>query len=272
MTAREARESAREAAAAEPAEREHGPIPTISEELAEAERPSGPLEKGAKAGKRPSREYSVGEEIANSITHGVGVVFSIVALVLLIVTAVLRGDGWALGSGIVFGLALILLYTGSTLYHAIPFPKARHVFKILDHSMIYVLIAGSYTPFCLVTLREQGGWWMFAIVWVLAAAGISMEAFWAYRPRWLSVLVYLGMGWLVMFMIGPMLKAFVGPSQAGLWLLVAGGLCYTAGTAFYVFKRVPYLHMVWHLFVLAASVCHFLAVVLYVMPDVKPLF
>jgi hemolysin III len=208
-----------------------------------------------------TREYTVGEEIANSITHGVGVVFSIVALTLLVVYAF--GDPWALGSGIVFGMSLILLYAGSTLYHAIPFPRARHVFKMVDHSAIYLLIAGSYTPFTLVTLRSSGGWWMFAVVWALAAIGIAAEAFWTYRPRWLSAAVYLFMGWLAVFMISPM-RASLAP--AGLWLLVAGGLCYTLGTIFYVYKRVPYFHMVWHLWVLAGSVCHFLAVLLYVVP------
>jgi hemolysin III len=214
-------------------------------------------------GERAAREYTVGEEIANSITHGIGVAVSIVALTLLVAWASLYGDGWALAGAIVFGISLILLYTGSTLYHAIPFPKARRIFKVLDHSAIYLLIAGTYTPFTIVTLREAGGWWMFVIVWALAAIGIATEAFWTYRPRWVSAVVYLGMGWLVIFMIGP-IRAALAP--AGLWLLVAGGLCYTLGTVFYVFKRVPYFHMVWHLWVLAGSVCHFLAVLLYVMP------
>lgn len=216
----------------------------------------------AARGERATRDYTVGEEIANSITHGVGVAFSIVALTLLV--AFSFKDPWALASGIVFGISLILLYTGSTLYHAIPFPRARHVFKIIDHSAIYLLIAGSYTPFTLVTMRDDGGWWMFAVVWVLAAVGISTEAFWTYRPRWLSAVVYLFMGWLAVFMIAP-LRASLAP--AGLWLLVAGGLCYTLGTVFYVYKRIPYFHMVWHLWVLAGSVCHFLAVLLYVIPS-----
>jgi hemolysin III len=207
--------------------------------------------------------YSVGEEIANSVTHGVGIVFSLVALTLLVVFAVMRDDGWSLAGGIVFGVSLVLLYTGSTLYHAIPFPRARHVFKILDHSAIYVLIAGTYTPFTFVTLRNSGGWWMFAVVWSLAVVGIATEAFWTYRPGWLSVVVYVGMGWLVAFMVGPLRAAL--PAN-GIALLFAGGLAYTGGTVFYAIKRVPYFHMVWHLFVIAGSVCHFLAVLLYVMP------
>jgi hemolysin III len=214
-------------------------------------------------GERRSGDYTVGEEIANSVTHGVGIAFSLVALTLLIGSAVLYGDSWALAGGIVFGVSLILLYTGSTLYHAIPFPKARRVFKVLDHSAIYLLIAGSFTPFTLVTIRANGGWWLFALEWAFAAVGIGAEAFWTYRPRWVSAVVYLFMGWIAVFMIGPM-RASLSPT--GLWLLVAGGLCYTLGTAFYVYKKVPYFHMVWHLWVLAGSVCHFLAVLLYVVP------
>ena len=222
-----------------------------------------PASEGPARGEKKGRDYTVGEEIANSVTHGVGVAFSIVALTLLVVWAVRYGDGWALATGIVFGSSLILLYAGSTLYHAIPFAKARHVFKIFDHAAIYLLIAGSYTPFALVTMRDAGGWWMFAVVWTLAAIGISTEAFWAYRPRWVSAAVYLFMGWLAVFMIQP-LRASMHPN--GLWLLVAGGLCYTLGTVFYVYKKVPYFHMVWHLWVLAGSACHFFAVLLYVMP------
>jgi hemolysin III len=227
-----------------------------------------PLEDEAR-GERHSRDYTIGEEIANSVTHGVGVVFSIAALILLVAVSVRNGDAWALASGIVFGISLILLYTGSTLYHALPFPRARRVFKIIDHSAIYLLIAGSYTPFCLVTLRNDGGWWMFALLWVLAAVGISTEGFWAYRPRWLSAVVYLLMGWMVVFMIQPVMANL---DSTGLWLLVAGGLCYTLGTVFYAVKRVPYFHMVWHLWVLAGSACHVIAVLLFVMPSVKPLF
>jgi hemolysin III len=217
----------------------------------------------------PPRAYNLGEVIANSVTHGVGVIFSFVALTLLVVFAALWGNGWSLGGGIVFGVSLVLLYSGSTLYHSMVDPKARHVFKIIDHSAIYVLIAGSYTPFCIVTLRDvtigpvqHAGWWLFAVVWTLAAAGVSTEAFWTYRPKWLSVVVYLGMGWLVVLMFEP-LMANLTPN--GLWLLLAGGLAYTVGTVFYAAKKVPYFHMIWHLFVLAGSVCHFLAVLLYVM-------
>lgn len=208
------------------------------------------------------RPYSLGEEIANSIIHGLGVGLSVAALVLLVVFAVQSGDPLKLASAIVYGVALVLEYTASTLYHSFPQPKVKHVFKIFDHCGIYLLIAGTYTPFCLVTLRGDGGWLVFAVIWTFAIVGISLEAFWAYRPRWLSAAVYLGMGWMVVFSIKP-LAANLDP--AGLWLLVAGGLCYTVGTVFYVMKKVPYMHAVWHVWVLAGSLCHFLAVLLYVI-------
>jgi hemolysin III len=211
----------------------------------------------------PPSAYTIGEDIANSVTHGVGVAASISMLTLLVMFAALWGDGYSLAGAIVLGISLVLLYTGSTLYHSLPFPKARHVFKIIDHCAIYVLIAGSYTPFTIGPLRAHGGWWMFAVVWTLAAAGIAMEAFWTYRPRWLSIVVYLGMGWLVVTMIKPVMATV---ASTGVWLLIAGGLAYTVGTIFYGLKKVPYFHMVWHLFVLAGSICHFLAVLLYVLP------
>lgn len=211
------------------------------------------------------RAYTLGEEIANSVIHGLGIGLGVAALVILVAFAVLSGDGYRLASAIVFGVALVLEYTASTLYHSFPQPNVKHIFKILDHAGIYILIAGSYTPFCLVTIRDNGGWVMFWIVWGLAALGISTEAFWAYRPRWLSALVYLGMGWLVVLAVGP-LMANIEP--AGLWLLVAGGLAYTVGTIFYVLKKVPYMHAVWHVWVLAGSVCHFLAILLFVIRPV----
>ncbi len=208
------------------------------------------------------RPYTLGEEIANSIIHGLGVGLSVAALTLLVVLAVQNGGGWKLGAAIVYGAALVLEYTASTLYHSFQQPRVKHVFKILDHAGIYVLIAGTYTPFTLVTLRDSGGWWLFALVWGIAVTGIAVEAAWAYRPRWVSAAVYLVMGWLVVLAIEPLAANLAAP---GVWLLVAGGLAYTVGTVFYVLKRVPYMHAVWHVFVLAGSVCHFLAVALFVL-------
>ena len=207
--------------------------------------------------------YSLGEEIANAVTHGLGIGLSVAALTLLVVVSAIWGNGWHLGSSIAYGVTLVLLYLASTLYHSITHEGARHVLKIIDHSSIYLLIAGTYTPFTLVTLRDNGGWWLFGIVWTLAIAGVVLEAFWVYRPKWLSVVVYLGMGWLVVTAINPLLENL---EPGGVWLLLAGGVAYTLGTIFYVLKRVPYMHAVWHLFVLAGSVCHFLAVMLYVLP------
>lgn len=208
------------------------------------------------------RPYTLGEEIANSIIHGLGAALSIAALTMLLVFAAQGGDTWAIASALVYGIALILEYTASTLYHSFPQERVKHVFKILDHCGIYLLIAGTYTPFCLVTLRGKGGLVVFGVVWGLAIAGISAEAFWTYRPRWLSAAVYLGMGWMIVFSIKQLAAAL---PPAGLWLLVAGGLCYTVGTIFYVLKKVRYMHAVWHVWVLAGSILHFLAVLLYVI-------
>lgn len=230
----------------------------IPEDLLDAEEVGDP--------KHP-HAYTVGEEIANSIIHGLGTVLSVAALTMLIVFAAQSHNSWALGAGIVYGISLLLEYTASTLYHSFPWPTAKHVFKILDHAGIYLLIAGTYTPFTLVTLRDASlgpirnvGLWLFGVVWTLAAVGIAVEAAWAYRPRWVSVAVYLGMGWLIVVAMQP-LVATLAPT--GLSLLVAGGLCYTAGTVFYVLKRIPYMHAIWHVFVLAGSILHFLAVLMY---------
>lgn len=206
--------------------------------------------------------YRTGEEIASAITHGLGVAGSIVALVVMIVYATSSGDGFRIAAAITFGVSLIFLYLSSTLYHSLTPPKAKRVFKILDHAGIYFLIAGSYTPFTLVTLRGPWGWGIFATIWTLAAIGIATEAFWVDRPKWLSAAVFIGMGWIVVVATKPLLAAL---PTTGLWLLLAGGLAYTLGTAFYVLKRVPYTHAVWHLWVIGGSACHVLAVLLFVL-------
>lgn len=207
--------------------------------------------------------YSLGEEIANAVTHGVGAALSVAALVVLIFIAAMWGNGWHLASAIVYGVTMFLLYTASTLYHAITHPGARRVFKVIDHAGIYLLIAGTYTPFTLVTIRDEGGWWLFAVVWTLAVAGITLEAFWVDRPKWVSAVVYLGMGWLAIFAIKPIANNL---EPAGVRLLIAGGLAYSLGTIFYLLKKVKWMHPVWHLWVLAGSLLHFLSVMLYVFP------
>lgn len=208
--------------------------------------------------------YTVGEEIFNSVTHGVGVLLGIAALVLLIVkAAVAPAHPASMAAGIVYGITIILEYLFSTLYHAIPARGAKLVFRVFDHSGIYLLIAGSYTPFLLVTLADYGGFPMFVAIWALAIAGILFELIGRERqPKWVTILIYLIMGWLVVFRLPQLLHAL---NPIGIGLLLAGGLCYTAGTAFYVAKRIRYMHSVWHLWVLAGSVLHFMAVILFVI-------
>lgn len=218
----------------------------------------------ARRGLRELPHYTLGEEIFNSVTHGIGVLLAIAALVLLIVKAALGGGGAThIASAIVFGISMILEYLASTLYHAIAHKGAKRVFRTIDHSCIYLLIAGSYTPFLLIPLAPYGGIPMFALIWVLAIAGISFEIVGRERqPRWVTTLIYLVMGWLVVFRL-PQLIAALDPVCLG--LLVAGGLCYTVGTAFYLMKRIRYMHSIWHLWVLAGSVFLFMAVILFVI-------
>lgn len=226
---------------------------------------SKPVVGAARAVKRCVHpQYTVGEEIANSVTHGIGVALSIAALVIMIVKAAVGGAHPAsLASALVFGISLILEYLASTLYHAIAPQSAKRVFRIIDHSCIYVLIAGSYTPFCLVTLADAGGIPLCIAVWAIAAAGILFEAFMRERqPRWVTVAIYLAMGWLVVFRL-PQLLELLHPTA--LVLLALGGVCYTVGTVFYVLKKIRYMHSIFHLWVLAGSVLQFLAVVLFVI-------
>lgn len=205
---------------------------------------------------------SIGEEIANSVTHGLAAAFSVAALVILVVFSALRGNSWHVVSCTVFGVTLILLYLASTLYHAMPAGKAKRVLRILDHASIYLLIAGTYTPFTLVTLRGAWGWSIFGVVWGLAAAGIVFQSLLIGRLPALSTAVYVLMGWMVLIAFRPLLGAL---PWGGIAWLVAGGACYTVGVFFFV-SRWKFTHMVWHLFVMAGSVCHFFAVLLYVIP------
>ena len=203
------------------------------------------------------------EEIFNAITHGVGVVFAVSALVLLIVFASLYGNARHIVSVTIYGTTLVLLYLASTLYHSFTKEKVKDVFKLLDHSAIFLLIAGTYTPFMLVTLHGVLGWALLSVVWVFAILGITLKVFFVGRFTVFSTLLYLLMGWLIVVAMKPLMAAI---PASGLRLLVAGGILYTLGSFFYIRKSRPFNHGIWHLFVLAGSVCHFLSVLLYVLP------
>ncbi|HVF92421.1 MAG TPA: hemolysin III family protein [Blastocatellia bacterium] len=203
------------------------------------------------------------EELLNSITHGLGLALSIAGFLVLLVLSVIRGDAWHIAGCSIFGATLIFLYGASTLYHSFKALHLKRPLRILDHSAIYLLIAGTYTPFTLVNLRGPWGWSLFAAVWILAALGIVFKVFFVDRFAVASTVVYLLMGWLGIVAIKPIL-ALVPPG--GFAWLVAGGLAYTVGIVFFACRKVPYNHAIWHLFVLAGSICHYFAVVVSVLP------
>ncbi len=203
------------------------------------------------------------EEIVNAITHGIGALASAVAGSVLVVLAARSGTAVQVASALVFGVSLILLYTASTLYHAIRTQPTKRRLKVFDHCAIYTLIAGTYTPFALIALRGAVGWWLFGVAWGLAAIGIIFKLFFTGRFKLFSTLVYIGMGWMALVAIRPMIRQI--PLGALLWLM-AGGVAYTAGTIFYHNEKLRYSHAVWHLFVLVGSGCHFVAVMSQVLP------
>ena len=207
--------------------------------------------------------YTPGEEFANALTHGLGVALSVAGLAVLVTLTSLRGDAWRIVATAVFGATLVLLYTASTLYHCFRGERLKRLLRKFDHAAIFLLIAGTYTPFLLVSLRGPWGWSLFGVIWALAVAGVTMKFWFTGRFKVVSTLLYLAMGWLVVIALRPMAHT-VAP--AGLWLLLAGGLCYTVGTVFYIWKRLPYHHAVWHLFVLGGSTCHFFAVFVAAVP------
>lgn len=202
-------------------------------------------------------------ELANSLTHGLGAVLGVAALAVMVVTASLHGTARDIVGASIFGSALVLLYTMSTLYHSFRGPRVKHVFKILDHNSIFVLIAGTYTPFCLRTLPAAWGWSIFGVVWGLAVLGIIFKSIFIRRLNWLSLAVYLGMGWIVLIAVKPLIENL---PPGGLAWLGGGGLFYTLGTVFYAWKSMKYHHAVWHLFVLGGSLCHVMAVLFFVIP------
>lgn len=206
------------------------------------------------------RTQSLGEEIANSVSHGVGLLAALAAAPILIVAAVWRGGAASIVGASVFAATVVVLYSASTLYHALPESGAKRVFQVLDHGAIFLLIAGTYTPFTLGVLRGAWGWTLFGLVWGLALIGVALKAAGGVRYPVLSTGLYLAMGWLVLIAVKPMWDRV---PMWGLFWLLAGGLAYTVGVAFFAAKRVPYGHFVWHLFVLVGTVCHFIAVLRY---------
>jgi hemolysin III len=207
--------------------------------------------------------YSTSEEVANSVTHGIGLILAIAGLAVLIGFASRLGNVWHLVSCTVFATTLILQYAFSTLYHSIQIPRAKSIMRVLDHSAIFLLIAGTYTPFMLVNLRDTWGWTLFGIIWTLALLGVLFQVSLLRRWQGISLSLYIGMGWVVVIAIKPMLDA-VAPG--GLILLLLGGLAYTSGVGFYLWKSLRYHHAIWHGFVLAGSILHFFAVLFYVIP------
>lgn len=207
--------------------------------------------------------YSRREEVANAITHGIGSALSVAALTLLIVFSAWKGTAWHVVSFTIYGVTMLLLYAASTLVHSFPEGKAKDLFETFDHACIYLFIAGTYTPILLTVLRGPLGWSLFGIVWGLAAFGVLFKAFFTKQFLVLSTLFYVAMGWLIVFAWKPLMMQL---EPGGAWLLISGGLLYTVGAVFYVWRGFPYHHAVWHLFVIAGSACHFFAILLYLLP------
>ncbi|HOJ68172.1 MAG TPA: hemolysin III family protein [Candidatus Hydrogenedentes bacterium] len=209
-----------------------------------------------------TKHYSLPEEIANSLTHGVGAVLSAGFMAVLVYTAWRTGDPWRVAAALIFGLSLLFMYLASTLYHAVPSLSLKHLFRTLDHCAIYVLIAGTYTPFLLVSMRGTLGWTLFCLVWGLAVLGCAWKAFFVGRWDRLSTLLYVGMGWIVLVALKPAVMAI---PPGAILLMLFGGLAYTGGVVFYVWDRLPFNHAVWHGFVLTGSALHAASVFAYVI-------
>jgi hemolysin III len=206
------------------------------------------------------RPQSIGEEVANSVSHGLGLSAAVAAFPVLVMAAQQRGDTAGIVGASVFATTMVLLYLVSTLFHALPRCRAKRVFQILDHSAIYLLIAGTYTPFTLGVLRGDWGWTLFGLVWGMAIAGTVLKALGGVRYTTLSTWTYLAMGWLVVIAAKTVWTLVPG---WGLFWLIAGGVAYTAGAAFFMAERIRYFHFVWHLFVVAGTACHCIAVLRY---------
>ena len=210
-----------------------------------------------------NERFTAGEEIANSVIHGIGALFSIAALAVLTVSSAQHGSAWHIVSFVIFGSSMVLLYTFSAVYHGLTNRRAKEVFEFLDHAGVFLLIAGTYTPFALVVLHGRVGWTIFGVIWGLFAAGIIYKAFFLKKAVIFSTLLYVCMGWVIVLAFKPLLQSLAGQ---GVFWLVLGGVLYTAGTVFYVRRRMRYHHALWHLFVLAGTGCHFICVLFYVLP------
>jgi hemolysin III len=208
------------------------------------------------------KTYSRKEEMANSLTHGAGLAASIVGFVLLM-HAVLDRDTLSIWVAGIYGFSLILCYGTSTLYHSFHGSRIKHIFKTLDHAAIYLLIAGTYTPFAFFVIPSNTGMIILTVVWSIAIVGVIFKIFFVHRFRLLSTFAYLGMGWLAVFAINPL---FQNLDTVGFWLLIAGGLSYSFGVVFFLWEKLPYNHAIWHIFVMAGSLCHFLSVWGYAIP------
>ncbi len=208
------------------------------------------------------KKYSSKEEMANIITHAIGILLAIAGLVLLVVLSATHGDAWKVTSSAIYGASMIVLYTASTLYHTFKNEKTKKTLNIVDHISIYYLIAGSYTPFMLVTIRGGWGWSIFGVVWALAITGTILKLKFGDRLRKFSNMIYIFMGWIIVIAIKPIINSL---DPEGLTLLILGGVFYTSGVIFYKWKKLPYNHAIWHLFVLAGSVFIYLAILFYVV-------
>jgi hemolysin III len=216
------------------------------------------------SGKRHSPPaYALGEEIANALTHGLGTAAAIVGLTLLLARGLPVLSGWELAAIAVYGASLVMLFLASTLYHAIPDRRAKEILKRVDHGAIYVLIAGTYTPFMLISLKTPAAYTLLVVVWALALIGVIFKIFFVHRFQWLSLATYLVMGWLALFVIHELWDSL---PRDGFMLLLAGGVCFTVGAVFYAMKSVRYTHAIWHLWVVAGAACHCVAIGAYVIP------
>ena len=203
----------------------------------------------------------LGDEWANSLTHGFGLFLSFIGMFLLLLTPIHEGNHLKIIIFGVYGLTLILLYAASTIYHFVESPRLKQIFRTVDHCAIYLLIAGSYTPFTILLLQGTWGWSLFTTIWILAFLGIIFTVFFRHRFKILSTTIYLIMGWMVLFAAGPLMDSL---HHNGFYWLIGGGFCYTAGVLFYVMDKRRFYHAIWHLFVLLGSICHFLAIFFYV--------